>query len=98
MFEKTLDIFEQMPFCPDEVVLIILFKTCAQLADERALKIKKKFLDQMPKLLTNKTGAVNSFLHMLMTFGDISNAENIFIQMKTKDITTYGVMMRGNLF
>ena len=97
MPEKTLDVYEQMPFSPNEVILSILFKACAQLADERALKIKKKFLDQMPTLLTNSTGALNSFLHMLMTFGDISNAERIFTQMKTKNIFTYGVMMQGDL-
>jgi hypothetical protein len=34
---------------------------------------------------------------MLMKFGDIQNAENVFRMIKKKDIVTYGAMMKGYL-
>jgi len=83
---------------PNEMILAILFNACAKLPNEHALKIKNKFLDQMPKLFKTNLYVLNTFLHMLMKFGDISNAEYVFAQIKTKNIVTYGVMMQGNLF
>ena len=83
---------------PDEITLTVLFNACAELPNERALKIKNKYLDQLPKLLSNNNYVLNSFLHMLMKFGDTSNAENVFAQIKKKNIVTYGVMMQGNRF
>ena len=81
---------------PNDVTLNILFSACAKLPNEHALKIKNKYLDQMPKLFASDIYVLSSFLHMLMSFGDISNAENVFAQIKTKNIVTYGVLMKGN--
>jgi len=80
---------------PDDINLSLLFNACAQLPNEHALNIKNKYIDLIPKLFIS-THALNSFLYMLMKFGDISTAQNIFAQIKTKNIVTYGVMMQGN--
>ncbi|CAF4585561.1 unnamed protein product, partial [Rotaria sp. Silwood2] len=79
---------------PDSVNLIMLFNACVQLRNERAIKIKNKFLHQIPKLSTNTNHVINSFLNMLVKFGDISNAENVFAQIKTKYIITYAIIIQ----
>ena len=96
MFEKTLDIFEQMPFRSNEIILIILFKTCSQLINERTLKLGRQYLNQMPKEFYKNSALLTSALHMLTKFGDITNAEKLFTRINMKDIISYGTMMQGN--
>ncbi|CAF3619869.1 unnamed protein product [Rotaria sp. Silwood1] len=72
----------------------MLFNACAQLRNERALKIKNSFLNQMSKLFNSTNHVVNSFLNILIKFRDISSAENVFVQMKTKEIITCGIIMQ----
>jgi hypothetical protein len=40
--EKALDVFEQMHLKPEDITYAKIFSACAQLADERAMKIGKK--------------------------------------------------------
>ncbi|CAF1342565.1 unnamed protein product [Rotaria sordida] len=95
MYEKTLDLFEQLPFPLHNVGYTIIFNACAQLLNDRAKQIGKKLLNQMPKHFHNDNVIITSALDMLMKFGDIENAENIFQIMMKKDIITYGAMMKG---
>jgi hypothetical protein len=97
MSENALDLFEKMPFNPNDVIYTIIFNACAQLADDYAMKIGKTLLDQMPDNFRNDTIILTSAIHMLMKFGDVTHAEHIF-EMTKKDIVTYGAMMQGNLF
>ncbi|CAF1365864.1 unnamed protein product [Adineta steineri] len=93
--EKVFELYNKMSIEADDITLIILFNACAQLPNEHGINIKNKFLNQMPKLFTYNTNVLNSFLHMLMKFNEVSTAEKIFVQMKSKDIFTYGIMMQG---
>ncbi len=95
--EKALDVFEQMHLNPEAITYAKIFSVCAQLADDRAMKIGKKILDQMQNNFRNNTVILTSAIHMLMKFGDITHAEHIF-EMTKKDIVTYGAMMKGKLF
>ncbi|CAF0973415.1 unnamed protein product [Rotaria sordida] len=95
MAEKALDLFEQMELNLNNVAYNILFNTCAEVANDRAMKIGKKLLDEMPENLRNDNVVLNSVIHMLIKFGDIQNAENVFQSIKKKDIITYGTMMKG---
>jgi pentatricopeptide repeat protein len=95
MSEKALDLFEEMPFNPNDVIYTIIFNACAQLANDRAMGIGKKLLDQMPDSFRNNNIILNSVIHMLMKFGDVNNAEHIFELIKKKDIVTYISMMNG---
>jgi pentatricopeptide repeat protein len=95
MFEKTLDVFEQMPFSPDDIISIILFKTCTQLSNERALKLGKNVFNQLPKKFYKNSALITSTLHMLMNFGDTTNAEKLFNDIDRKNIFYYGAMMDG---
>ncbi|CAF1662747.1 unnamed protein product, partial [Rotaria magnacalcarata] len=95
MAENVFDLLDEMKIKPDSFTLAILFKACAELANDRAIKIGRKLLDEMPENYRNNVVVLNSAMHMLMKFGDIQSAERIFRLNKRKDIITYGAMMKG---
>jgi pentatricopeptide repeat protein len=94
MFEKTLDLFEEMSFNADEAIRTIVFQACSNLLNDRSKKIGKKLLQQMRNNLDNDR-IPTSAIEMLMKFGDVKSAEDLFREMTTKDIFTYGVMIDG---
>ncbi|CAF2112326.1 unnamed protein product [Rotaria magnacalcarata] len=96
MTEKVFDLLDEMEIKPDSFTLAILFKACAELANDRAIKIGRKLLDEMPENYRNNNAVLNSAMHMLMKFGDMQSAERIFRLNKRKDIITYGALMKGN--
>ncbi|CAF1159522.1 unnamed protein product [Adineta steineri] len=95
MSDKALDLFEQISLNLDSVIYTIIFNACAQLHNDRAIKIGKKLLDEMPNNYEKDNNINNSAIDMLMKFGDVKSAENLFEAMKRKDIITYGAMMKG---
>ncbi|CAF4068573.1 unnamed protein product, partial [Rotaria magnacalcarata] len=95
MSEKVLDLFDEMTIEPDSVTLTVLFNACAQIANNRAMKIGKKLLHRMPTNYQNNNVLINSAIDMLIKFGDIENAEHVFQSMKKKDIISYNVMIKG---
>jgi pentatricopeptide repeat protein len=94
MPEKALDLFEQITISPNDVIYTMVFSACAQLGDDRAMQIGKRLLDQVPNSFQNNNRILTSSIHMLMKFGDVKRAEQVF-QMVKKDIVTYGAMMKG---
>ncbi|CAF5183852.1 unnamed protein product, partial [Rotaria magnacalcarata] len=105
--EKVLDLFDEMKIEPDQFTLSTLFNACAVLNNNRAMKIGKKLLAEMPENYRNNnitsTSAIDMLMKfgdvetidMLMKFGDVESAERIFRSMKTKNIITYGAMVKG---
>ena len=85
MSEKALDLFEQIEFNLNNVTYTIVFNACAELANDRAMKIGKRLLDEMPRNFRNDNVILTSAIHMLMKFGDIQNAENVFQSIKNKN-------------
>ncbi|CAF4267136.1 unnamed protein product, partial [Rotaria magnacalcarata] len=96
MFEKALDLFEQIHLSLTNVIYAIVFNACAKLCNDRAMKIGKKLLDEIPENYRNDVVVLNSAMHMLMKFGDIQSAERIFRSNKKKDIITYNAIIKGN--
>jgi hypothetical protein len=86
-----------MTIKPDRSTLMTLFNACAQFVNDRSIKLGKKLVEQMPDNCRDDIILLTSSLHMLMKFGDIQSAEKIFKMIKSKDIVTYGAMMKGNL-
>ncbi|CAF5073955.1 unnamed protein product, partial [Rotaria magnacalcarata] len=95
MAEKAFDLLDEMEIKPDSFTLAILFKACAELVNDRALKIGRKLLDEMPENYRNNVVVLNSAMHMLMKFGDIQSAERIFRSNKKKNIITYNAIIKG---
>ena len=96
MAEKILDLFEHMSVTPDNVIYMIIFKACTQLANERSVATGKKLLNQISNELPMNIDLSNSALHMLVRFSDIQGAERVFRSIKDKNVVTYGIMMQGN--
>ena len=97
MLEEVLDLFDEMMVQPDSFTLTVLFSACAQLANERAIKVGKKLVDQMLNKFQHDSYLDSSAIHMLMKFGDVTGAEALFEMIKMKDIVTYNSMMKGKL-
>ena len=95
--DKALDLLEQIPFDLNDIIYVITFGACAQLSNDRAKQIGRKLLNEMPDRFQNDTVLLTSAITMLMKFGDIQNAENLFRMIKKQSIVTYGAMMTGYL-
>lgn len=85
-----------MKIKPNEFNFTVLFNACGVVGSDRAKKIGKKLFDEMPDGYRNNIIVLNSAIDMLMKFSDVQSAEEVFKSMKTKDIFTYGAMMKGN--
>ena len=95
MPEKALDLFEKVSTSSNEVLYIIGFSACAALSNTRAKTLGKKLLQQMPQLFLTNHIVMSSALHMLMTFGDVEDAERLFSRVKNPNMAISGVMMNG---
>ncbi|CAF1191039.1 unnamed protein product [Adineta ricciae] len=95
MFAKTLDLFETLPLVADEAIYAMVLSSCSHLTNDRARRIGKQLIDNLPEDLKGSENVMNSMIFMLMKFGNIDEAEQLFRQMKHKSIYTYGAMMKG---
>ena len=92
--ENVLDLFEGMSVNADDVIYLIVFSACARLSDERATQIAKKLLKQISKNIADNDILLASAIHMLMRFGDVRHAEELF-QINKNNVTTCRMMMKG---
>jgi hypothetical protein len=97
MPEKVLQMFDRMPMQPDEVITTILFNACAKVADPHAVKLGKIILIQLPVAFLDNHILMNSATDMLLKFGNVNEAEQLFKQIKRKNSIDYGVMMQGRI-
>ena len=97
MHEKVIELFEKITVEPDEVIIIILFNACAKLSTANAMTFGKDVLNRLPKSFLEHRKLVNSAIDMLMKFGDVSHAEELFQRMTKKSIVSYGAMINGRI-
>ncbi|CAF1352240.1 unnamed protein product [Adineta ricciae] len=95
MFEKTLDLFEILPFVPDGAIYAMVLSSCSHLTNDRARRIGKQLINNLPEDFKRSGNVMNSTIFMLMKFGNVDEAEKLFHQIKHKSIYTYGAMMKG---
>ncbi|UJR29210.1 hypothetical protein I4U23_010424 [Adineta vaga] len=95
MFEKVLDLYEEMSLVPDETIYTIIFNTCSHLSNDRALQIGKKLLNSMNKKFYNNDIIITSAIQMLMNFNLVNDAEYLFRKAKSKSVFTYHAMING---
>lgn len=95
MTEKALDLFEQMLVKPNNVIYMITFKACAELSNERAKTSGSKLLDEIRSISMTDHVVLSSAIHMLMKFDCVYDAEHLFGSIRTKDVFSYGIMMKG---
>ncbi|CAF4546981.1 unnamed protein product [Rotaria sp. Silwood2] len=89
MSEKALDLFEQIQINLDNVTNSIVFNACAQLANDRAKSIGKKLLDEMPNNYRNENIVLTSAIDILMKFGDVESAGQVFQSIEKQHIIAY---------
>ncbi|CAF1516483.1 unnamed protein product, partial [Adineta steineri] len=95
MLDKVLDLFDEIKIQPNEIMLTMLFDVCARLDNDRAKQTGKKILNEMSEKFLNDSILLNSAIIMLMKFGDVKSAEDLFHKIKNKNIINYGAMMKG---
>ncbi|CAF1590383.1 unnamed protein product, partial [Didymodactylos carnosus] len=61
--------------------------------NERGLTIGRNMLSQLSSI--HDTIVLNAALHMFMSCADTTTAEQLFNRIKTKDIASFGAMMKG---
>ncbi|CAM4821705.1 unnamed protein product [Rotaria magnacalcarata] len=93
--DKALDLFEEVPFKRNDVSYTIIFNARARISNDRATKIGRKLLGEMPKNLETNNYIQNSAIDMLMRFGGVESAEKRFQMIQKKNIITYGTMTNG---
>ena len=95
MPDEVLNLFEEITIPLNEVVYLIVYNACAALSNERAKNLSKKLLKQMPTSFLKHDSLLTAALDMLMKFGDVSQAEHLFKQLKRKSVVSYGALMQG---
>ena len=95
MPEKVIESFEQMPVKADNVLMTILFNACARVATPSAVTLGNNLLDRIPTSFFEHDHLANSALDMLMKFGQLKQAEGLWMQMKRRDSVSYAVLMNG---
>lgn len=95
MPEKAFELFKQVEK-PNEIILVLLFQTCAQLRTAEALTLARKAASEMPKLAYSNLYVMNSLLDAYMKCGDVAIARSLFDASTKKVVHMYGAMMKGN--
>ena len=93
--EDALTLIEQMTLQPDEFICTIVFSLCANLTDERSVKLARKVFEQMPEDYRGNTVVMTAALHMLVTVNDADRAKEVFASISAKDSASYGAMIKG---
>ena len=94
MAERILDLLDEMTIEPDKFNLTFIFNTCAKVNNDRARKFGNKFLEHMSKHSQYDNILLTSLIHMLMKFGNVPHAEQIFELIENKDIVSYGAVLK----
>ncbi|CAF1316455.1 unnamed protein product [Rotaria magnacalcarata] len=93
--EKAIDLFNKIQN-PNDVHMILLFNSCAQLKTKEALDLVKRISKQIPKSFYSNPRLLTSLLDSLMKCGDVAHAESLFYGSKEKVLPMYGAMMKGD--
>ena len=59
------------------------------------MKLGRQIFSRIHEKYSQDTIVMNSALNMLVKIGDMDKAKELFISMKSKDIVSYGAMIKG---
>ena len=92
MPEKAIDLFFKVTN-PSEILLCLLFSSCAQVRTKEALDFGRKVWFQMPLINRKNKHILVAAFDMFIKCGDISNAEKLFNVLE-RVVIDYGQMMK----
>jgi pentatricopeptide repeat protein len=89
-----LNLFKEVKITTDEYTYSILFKICAEIADQHSLEFGKLLFNKMPKKFHNDIVVKSSALYMFTKCDSLDNAEALFDRID-RDVVSYGSMMKS---
>jgi pentatricopeptide repeat protein len=92
---KALDLYNEVSSMLNANLYAILYSACSEASNDRAIMLGKQLLTSMPKIFEDDSILMRSAIHMLMKFGEVQQAEGLFLRLKKRDAASYGVMMNG---
>lgn len=93
---KALDLIDKIEPPVSDVMLTIIFTVCAAASsDEKAIQLGNRFYRETTAIETKNLNTINAILNMLMKFGQLKEAEQLFQSLKNKDQITMGAMIKG---
>ena len=95
--DKALNMLKEMTEESDYSALTIFFRACAALNDPRAVELGNKVLKQISTTKAEDLPMITSAINMLMTFGQIQQAEDLFRSLTNKDTKSQATMIKGSL-
>ena len=98
MAEKVIESFKKMSVQPDDVLHIVFFNACAKHVTAESKQLGQDVLRRLPSNFHQNTRLASAAVDMLMKFGEVERAEQLFATMKKKTVISYGAMMQGLFF
>lgn len=93
--EDALTLFENMTIAPDRILVTIALTICADVANERSTKLGRQIFSKIYGKYSQDIIVMNSALNMFAKIGDMDKAKELFSSMKSKDLVSYGAMIKG---
>ncbi|CAF0993594.1 unnamed protein product [Adineta steineri] len=90
--KKAIDLFNEIKD-PDEIIIILLFNACAQLANEEGLNLIEKVSKQIPESFMSNPRLLSSLSDAKMKCNDIKSTQLLFSKSKNKSVSMYETMM-----
>ncbi|CAF1444333.1 unnamed protein product [Adineta steineri] len=89
---KVIDLFNEIKD-PDEVIIILLFNACAQLANEEGLNLIEKISKQIPQSFKLNPRLLTSLSDAKMKCDHIKSTQFLFSKSRQKSLSMYETMM-----
>ena len=90
--EEAIELFSTLND-PNEIILVLLMNSCAQVRTAKALQIGRQAIDQMSEITRRNKYIMSSTLNMFIRCGDVCSAEKWFAKVKCA-ANNYGQMMK----
>ena len=94
--EKVMEEFKKMTIEPDEGIVNMFLIACGKCIDAGSMEVAKEVMKTVPFRYFASEKVVRSAIDMLMKFGEVTKAEELFQSIKDKDLITYGNIMNGH--
>ena len=95
MPEKVIEWFKKMSIAPDHVITILVLNACAKHVTNDSKELGQDLLRRLSSHIHENAKVANAAIDMLMKFGEVKEAEDLFASMEQKTLVSYGAMMQG---
>ena len=93
---KAIDLFQKADN-PDDILCILFFNACAQIASNEISPMMENISEKIPKPFYYNKRLLTSMINGFTRCHNVERAESIFQQIKNPSIETIGAMMKGKI-